>query len=283
MLPRMSNRSNARLGNGPAVIPFLVGAVLFDVLGYFIMVKSPAPLTQWVTGAVIICVGTGAWLSILPFWWDAKANLRMDEVDTLAVSTRQIQNIQKVADQITTATAQWMTVQEHSSAAVDSAKKISEEMGAEAIRFAEFMKQANDREKAALRLETEKLKRAEADWLQILVRILDHIHALHQAGLRSGQKNVVEQLTHFQNACRDVARRVGLVGFGANPGDAFDEALHQPVEPGQEAGEGARVQDTIALGYTFQGQQIRRAAVTLASETEAGQPADEENGELKLG
>jgi hypothetical protein len=54
-----------------------------------------------------------------------------------------------------------------------------------------------------LRLEIEKLRRGEGEWLQVMVRVLDHVQALHLAGQRSGQRNLIEQLTHFQNSCRD--------------------------------------------------------------------------------
>ena len=58
-----------------------------------------------------------------------------------------------------------------------------------------------------VRLEVEKLRRAEGEWLQVLVRVLDHVYALHLGALRSGQPNLIEQLSNFQNACRDAARR----------------------------------------------------------------------------
>ena len=47
----------------------------------------------------------------------------------------------------------------------------------------EFLAKANDSEKGFLRLEVDKLKRAEGEWLQTLVRILDHVNALHQGAL----------------------------------------------------------------------------------------------------
>jgi len=62
-----------------------------------------------------------------------------------------------------------------------------------------------------LELETAKLRRAEGDWLQVTVRILDHVFALYVAAARSGQPRLAEQIAAFQNACRDAARRVGLV------------------------------------------------------------------------
>ena len=83
-------------------------------------------------------------------------------------------------------------------------------MATEVHTFTEFQQKMNDGEKTALRLEVEKLRRAEGEWLQVLARILDHIFALHNAA-QSGKPEVTEQIAQFQNACRDVARRVGLV------------------------------------------------------------------------
>ena len=60
-------------------------------------------------------------------------------------------------------------------------------MAAEAKAFTEFMQKANDSEKAMLRLETDKLKRAESEWVHVLVRMLDHVYALHIGAMRSGQ------------------------------------------------------------------------------------------------
>jgi len=197
-------------------------------------------------------------------------------------------DLRKVADQIGNATSQWMTVQEHSERAVEGARKIGNDMTEEAVRFAEFMKQANDKEKATLRLEVEKLKRTEGDWLEIVVRILDHIFALHQAALRSGEENVIRQLTNFQNACLDAARRVGLVPFIAKAGEAFDPKRYQPMEGDQEVTEGIKIAQTIAVGYSFQGQQIRRAIVALETadveeNTESEEEdTDEDSGEPRL-
>ena len=106
------------------------------------------------------------------------------------------------------------------------------------------------------------MRRAEGDWLGVTVRILDHVHALHTAGARSGQRNVIEQLTHFQNACRDTARRLGLVPVLPEAGTPFDEKAHQLLE-GAKLTNDALVGDILAPGYTFQGQVIRLPVVAV--------------------
>jgi molecular chaperone GrpE (heat shock protein) len=146
-------------------------------------------------------------------------------------------------------------------------------MAAEARDFAEFMQKINDTEKATLRLEAEKLHRAEAEWLQIVVRILDHVFALNAGAARSGQKHLIEQLSHFQNACRDSARRVGLVPFVADLAEPFDPQRHQWTD-GDAPPAGALVAETMATGYTFQGKLVRPALVRLQG-GESSPPPDQ--------
>lgn len=289
----MAKDNENRLARWPSILPFLISAVILDVIGYMIMKTSPHPISHLTGALVTVCVGSGALISVMPFLWDAKAALRNDELDTLAISANQIKDVKRVVDQITTATAQWMTVQEHSERAVEAAQSVSKEMTDEARRFADFMAQSNDREKAALRLETEKLKRSEGDWVQVVVMMLDHTFALHQAALRSGQDNVIQQLTQFQVVCRDTARRMGLVPVEAAAGEEFVEERHQWVNGEGKAPEDAKVKSTVATGYAYQGQTIRKVLVELdgeasafnggASKAEAVASEPAAGGELPLG
>ncbi|MBC8094179.1 MAG: nucleotide exchange factor GrpE, partial [Akkermansiaceae bacterium] len=142
--------------------------------------------------------------------------------------------------------------------------------------FNEFIQKTNDSEKATLRLEVEKMRRAEVEWLQVVVRILDHVFALHQAAARSKQPGIAEQLGKFQMACHDAARRIGLAAFAAAPAEAYDAQRHQLVDgPDAKAPEGAAIEDTVATGYTFQGRLIRPAMVRLRKDELAGPPATE--------
>src|ERR1041384_164055 len=143
-------------------------------------------------------------------------------------------------------------------------------MGAEVQAFTEFMQRVNDSEKATLRLEAEKLRRAEADWLQVLVRLLDHVYALHLGAVRSGQPQLIDQLTNFQNACRDAVRRVGLTPFVGEPSEPFDGQRHRPFDGEELPPAGAKITETVATGYTFQGRLLRPALVRLQN----GAPAD---------
>lgn len=211
----MSERPETRLARWPSLslVVCIGSAAVLDYGAWLVVEQSPHPISIWVAVSALAAVGAAAWVAIYPFSTDAQNATQLDELEKLQSAVGQIKNLEKVATQITIATAQWQNVQEHNAKAIESAKQVSEEMSQEALRFADFMKQANDSEKATLRLEVEKLKRAETDWLQVLVRVLDHVYALHCAAKHSGQQNLIDQLAHFQNACRDAARRVGLVAF----------------------------------------------------------------------
>ena len=269
----MSDRSDSRLARWPVLPLFLLGDSLLVALAVWIMRESPKPLDIWHALALILCVATAAWLGVLPFLSDSKAALKVAELETLSSTIAEIQNVQLVSTQIKSATGQWSFAHEQAQKTVEAANAIADRMTAEAKAFAEFMAKANDSEKATLRLEVEKLRRAEAEWLQVLVRLLDHVYALHQAGVRSGQSGLIHQLGNFQSACRDVARRVGLAAFTPALGDTYEERIHQPVDEKNTPSPGALVEETIAIGYNFQGQLLRRALVTFRAGAPVTEPA----------
>ncbi|MBI5800532.1 MAG: nucleotide exchange factor GrpE [Verrucomicrobia bacterium] len=261
----MSERPETRLARWPSIslVVCLASAAVLDYGAWLVVEQSPHPISVWVAISALAAVGAAAWVAIYPFSTDAQNVTKLDELDKLQSAAGQIQNLEKVATQITIATAQWQNVQEHNAKAIESAKQVSEEMSQEALRFADFMQKANDSEKATLRLEVEKLKRAETDWLQVLVRVLDHVYALQRAAKHSGQQTLIEQLAHFQNACRDAARRIGLVAFAPAAGDGFEPGQHQTADGRKDIPDDARVFETVATGYTFQGQMLRPALVLI--------------------
>lgn len=261
----MSERPETRLARWPSLslVVCIGSAAVLDYGAWLVVEQSPHPISIWVAVSALAAVGAAAWVAIYPFSTDAQNATQLDELEKLQSAVGQIKNLEKVATQITIATAQWQNVQEHNAKAIESAKQVSEEMSQEALRFADFMKQANDSEKATLRLEVEKLKRAETDWLQVLVRVLDHVYALHCAAKHSGQQNLIDQLAHFQKACRDAARRVGLVAFAPAAGDGFEPGQHQTADGRKDIPDDAKVFETVATGYTFQGQMLRPALVSI--------------------
>ena len=243
--------------------PFFLGNILLLALAWFISHHAKLPLGPWEALACVGGVALGAFFSIWPYLLEYRSAAKLVETGALTTIISQIQNLDQLAAQIGNATAQWQTVQESADKTSRSAKEIAQGMASEVKAFNEFLQQANDSERAALRLEVDKLRRVEADWLQVLVRILDHVHALNRAAGKSGQPNVIEQLSRFQSACHDSARRVGLTPFIATPEEKFDVQRHRTVEGQAKPADGAAVDETVASGYTFQGKLLRPALVRL--------------------
>ncbi len=256
--------SNQRVPS-PSRWPFYLADVLLLSLAYWIIDHYPYPVPIGAFALVVVCVALAAWLGVMPHRSHYQALIRFAESDELNDAVRQINTVEQAAEQIQAATAQWQGVQEQSARTVTAAREISERMAAEAKAFAEFMQKANDQERATLRLEIEKLRRGEGQSLQVLIHLLDHVFALHQAGARSGQPNLEAQLSRFQEACRDVVRRVGLTPFEAGAGEAFNAEKHQVVDGQPEPAPEAIVDQTLAAGYSFQGALVRRSLVTIRS------------------
>jgi molecular chaperone GrpE (heat shock protein) len=243
--------------------PFFLGdALLLGVAG-FICYQSKFVLGDWELCFVVLCVVGGALLCIAPFLLEYDALVKLTEAGGLTTVVSQLKNLEGIAGQISGATGRWHDAQDAADKTANAAREIGERMTSEVKAFTEFMQRANDSERANLRLEVEKLRRAEADWLQVLVRMLDHVFALHQGALRSGQPALIEQVGNFQNACRDAARRVGLTPFAANEAEPFDAQRHHLVEEGTKPPPDAVVANTVAAGYTLQGRLIRPALVRL--------------------
>ena len=253
--------------------PFLIGDVLLLLFAYLIVWKSPHPIGRW---EMIGCFGAatlGSVIGILPFLLDFRAMGKAIEVNALGAVAGQIQNLEKLAAQISSATNQWLEVQGQADKTAAGARQIADKMSAEVREFSQFMQKMNDSEKTALRLEVDKMRRGEAEWLQMLVRIFDHIFALHAAATRSGQPKLAEQITSFQNACRGSVRRIGLTPFAAEAGEAFDASRHQLADPKEKPPADAVVAEAIGSGYTFQGKLLRPAVVRLREAVIAAPPS----------
>lgn len=271
----MTERAAPRISK----LPFYIADFVLIVVAGWIMMTNAHPLAPVPLSLMVLCVVLAMSFALAPCALEYQAQVKFAEADRLTDTVREIGKLEQAAEQIRHATSLWQGVQEQSAKTAAAAKEIAGRMTEEAKAFAEFMQKANDTEKGTLRLEVEKLRRAEGDWLQVLVRMLDHIFALHQAAVRSGQRNVIEQLTGFQHACRDVARRIGLVPFEAGAGEAFDAQKHQLIAA-DEVFPGARVAETLAVGYTIQGQLLRLPLVRLVAKD--GSPAAaEESGSVE--
>jgi molecular chaperone GrpE (heat shock protein) len=275
--------------------PFLLGDGLLLAFAYLIVWKSPHPISKWEIIACFAAATLGSVLGIIPFLLDYRAMGKAIQVNALGAVAEKIRDLEKLAAQISSATNQWDVVQNQAEKTAAGAKQMADKMGAEVREFSEFMQQMNDSEKSALRLEVEKLHRGETEWLQMLVRIFDHIFALHTAAARSGQPKLADQITHFQNACRGTVRRIGLTPFAAEPGELFDAGRHQLADAKEKPPAGAVVAETIGSGYTFQGKPLRPAIVRLREASAPAAPPslhsasiqlppkEDEGGELPLG
>ncbi len=265
----MNDSSTPRL----AKWPFFLGSILLLALATFLCYHGRTRISGWEVLAVVICVGVGAAFSIWPFLLEYRSAEKLVETTALTTVVAQVQNIEQLAAQIGGATARWQSVQDSADKTARQAKEITEKITTEAKSFTEFLQNANDNEKAALRLEVDKARRIETEWVQVLVRVLDHVHALNRAAAQSRQQNVIEQLGRFQSACHDAARRVGLSPFVAISDEKFDAKKHQVMDGQAKAVDGAPVAETLANGYTFQGRLIRPAVVRLRSEVEEPEAA----------
>jgi molecular chaperone GrpE (heat shock protein) len=259
--------------------PFLLANAVLIIAAAALIYQAAHPISQTEIFTSIACVALGALLGCLPFILDYRATGKLIEVNAVGAVAEQLRDLKEYSAQISAATGQWALVQEttkgNTEKTVVAAREIAERMTEEIRDFNEFQLKLNDTEKGALRLEVEKLRRAEGEWLQVVVRILDHIFALHNAAARSGQPELAEQIGQFQNACRDAARRVGLTPFQALPEEKFDAQKHRAHGVENPPAE-AVVAETLAPGLTFQSRLIRPALVRLRdASAPAAEPAKE--------
>jgi molecular chaperone GrpE (heat shock protein) len=243
--------------------PFFLGDILLLAVAYFVSKQSQSPAGPGPILVIFLCVATGAALGALPFVLEYRSLAKLAEAEALSTVVSQIQLLETTAAQISQATNQWQNIQGEAEKVGSTARGLVERIEAEARGFKEAMQKINDAEKATLRLEVEKMRRAEADWLQVSIRLLDHVYALHLGATRSGQPNLIAQVTNFQNACREVARRVGLTPFAADPSEPFDAQRHRLLDGQGQPKAGDTIAETIATGYTFQGRLLRPALVRL--------------------
>jgi molecular chaperone GrpE (heat shock protein) len=252
--------------------PFFLGDAFLLGMACFIYWESKYPLGRWEIAACVVCVALGALLGILPYVLEYRALLKRIEAGVLQSVAEKLQKLETVAAQIGSATNHWQGAQDQADKTAALAREIADRMAAEVRDFSAFMEKLNQGERANLRLEVEKLKRAENDWLNVLVHLLDHVYALYHAAERSGQANLIAQVGQFQNACRDAARRVGLVPVVASETEAFDSTRHQ-LPKGETPPLGAVVAETLATGYTFQGRLLR--PVLVRTQNNGAAPSDE--------
>ncbi|HYE30551.1 MAG TPA: nucleotide exchange factor GrpE [Methylomirabilota bacterium] len=256
-------------------LPFLITDIVLCAVAAFVIWQNQ-PMTQpwqWaLSGAALLLAGWAAYLGVLPWVLDHRASLKAMELSEASSAVGRLDKLDAVAKQIEQATGNWRLAQEQSAKLLTDSAAAAQEVLSRAAEVSKAANQTGEQEKNTLRLENEKLRKNEVEWLQVTVRMLDHTFALYNAALASGQKNVIAQLERFQAACRDSARKVGLVAHEVPPGEPFNPRIHQPVNPQQaqtpEQIEGALVDLCMAPGFTFQGQPVRKPLVSLVTKEE---------------
>ncbi|HTB82356.1 MAG TPA: nucleotide exchange factor GrpE [Candidatus Sulfotelmatobacter sp.] len=246
--------------------PFIAAGIALLAVAAVLATRPAHAITEMEIILATVSVALGAILACLPFILEYRAVKKLIEVNAVTTITEQLHDLKTYSAQISAATDQWARVQDatkgHSEKTVAGAKEIADRMTVEIREFNEFQVKLNDTEKGALRLEVEKLRRAEGEWLQVVARILDHVYALHTAAVRSNQPEVAAQIGSFQNACRDAARRVGFTPFGADAGEKFDAQKHR-VHDVENPPADSTVAELLAPGISFQGRLVRPALVRL--------------------
>ena len=252
-------------------MPFwFADAILVLTAGVLVAVGG-RPLRIWEVLAIVACVGLGAWLAVLPTLKAYDTAVKASETDHVAETLGRLKDLDALADRIGAATGQWQSVQDRATRTADLAREVVERLTREAEVFATAVSRTADGEKQTLKLEVDKLRRAEGEWLQSVGRVMDHVFALHLAAVRSGQPGVLEQIERFHAACRDALRRVGFVPIVAAPGEGFDSRKHQVAE-GARPPEGTKIDETVAAGYLYQGQMLRPIIVKAVPAGDSGRP-----------
>ena len=246
--------------------PFIVGDAALLLTAIFLLNKIEGDFGLLEALWCLACVAGGAWIMVIPFLKEFQAKAELTEARELANSVDKITSLEALAKQIENATEQWLHVEDRANEINGTSKQIADKINAEAREFSEFLQKANDTEKNHLRLEVEKLNRSQNDWLQVVVNTLDHVFALNQAGRQSGKENLIKQLTAFQGACREVARRVGVVAIEPKQNGAFDPEKHQLRDPKAETEAGAKIIGLAAQGLSHQGRLLRKAVVVIEGE-----------------
>ncbi|HJO09683.1 MAG TPA: hypothetical protein QGH16_07515 [Verrucomicrobiota bacterium] len=257
-------------------LPFIVADVALLLVGWAFYYHSD-PETSFDGLEAFLCfacVAAGAWIMVLPFLREFQAEADLTEARELAASVEKISSVDAVAKQIESATEQWLHVEDRANEINAASKEIAGKINAEAREFTEFLQKANDTEKNHLRLEVDKLSRAQGEWVTVVIGMLDHVFALNQAARQSGKEPLIKQLNNFQAACRDVARRVGVITHEPKAEDGFDASKHQLRDPDAEPESGLKIIGIAAQGVSHQGKLLRKTIVVIEGE-EVGQAAND--------
>ncbi len=260
--------------------PFVVKDFLFLALAGGLFAVSGFSLEGWNLAILVACVGLGACFGVFPFLAEYRVESRRFDAYEFRATLEQVRQLENVGELVSAAAKQWRDMQDHGESAAKAAEEMAAQVQAEGKRFREIIEKVDTREHEHLRIEAEKLRRNEREWLEVLVGVMDHVFALHRAANRSGQAQLIQQLNGFQNACLDICRRVGLSQHTAKAGEPFNPKLHKIIEE-RPMPENPTVQETLAPGFSFQGRPIRLPMVAVkAAEPKETTPEEESKNNI---
>lgn len=258
--------------------PFFAADGLFLALaGGIVVAGGGLALEGWELSLVAVCMGLGSAFGVWPFLAEYREESRRFEAREFGSVLEQVRRLEEVGKLVSESAGQWQEMAEQGEGVSKAAEEMAVRVREERERFREIAEKTNDKERDHWRLEAEKLRRSEREWLGVLAGIMYHVFALHRAGRSSGQAKLIQQLDGFQGACLDICRRVGLSQHVVKAGEAFDPKIHK-TEEGRPMPKNPIVRETLAPGFSFQGRRAYLPLVALAEGPE-GKPEERGNEE----
>ncbi len=235
--------------------PFLLGDILLLLAAYLVYKQSPRPMGLGHMGLEVLCFGMAACLGVVPFLTEYWAEIKLAGGGNRNSNPEQLRRLDGMLAQMTETARSLQRLQEEASKTAAGAGTSSSP--------SPTAPGSEDGDVPAQVRQLEESRRLEGEWVQVLVRMLDHAYALYVGAMRSGQPMLIEQVSGFQDACREAARSVGLSPLIAEPGEPFNAERHRWADgDGLPPAESA-VRETIATGYTFQNRVLRPVSVRL--------------------
>ena len=248
--------------------PFFAADGLFLALaGGIVASGGDLVLEGWELLMVVVCMGLGSAFGVWPFLAEYREEARRFEAREFGSVLGQVRRLEEVGKLVSESTEQWREMAEKGELLAKAAEETAVRVREERELFREIAEKADAKERDHLRLDAEKLRRSEREWLGSLAGIMYHVFALHRAGKNSGQAKLIQQLNGFQGACLDICRRVGLSQYVVREGETFDPKIHK-AEEGRPMPKNPVVRETLAPGFSFQGRRAYLPLVALAEGTE---------------
>ena len=242
--------------------PFLFADIVFIGLGYWISTLIQGEAELWQVASILSCAVLGAGFAVAPFYFEYSAESKAIEIPQLTSVVKEVSKMEEVGELIADASKNWENIQDASAQTAKLADEIAAGIAATVKDHDKFMATANSEQLATLKFEVEKLRRSETNWANSLINVLDLVYRLERSAAESGKKQFIETMGLFQNQCRDVARRAGLVAIIVKSGTPFDSEVHRLPNDGQGK-VGKNISETLLPGYRLQGKLMRKPLVRL--------------------